>query len=409
MSRVPLLAVAGAVVLIAVFGGVDAAKPGIRLVDDSPTGPQVTVFEAPDTLELHQNGLVTLKVSAPAAPGDAVYLDTAGTYGAGYVQVSDSVLDGDGGATLQVPARDYLGTFDYWVTVPATGTHQEVSSAHFPIAIVSPPPQTSPSCGGADPVKADGTPWVCTYDDEFNGPELDRRYWVPQQTESSGFTTGTKTTFACALDSPQTVDVENGHLDLSLVDLGEKRDCGHHLSSQYAYGQVMHYQTYAQTYGKFEVRAKIPDLQVPGSQQSFWLWPQTDSYGPWPASGEIDFAEMYSNTPGIDRPFLHYLPGTTTAGTNQNITHTDCPIKVGEYNTYGLQWEPGRLTTRLNGKVCMIDDYSSLVAGDGSPAPFDKPFYLSLNQAMGALGNVYDPTQVPGTLTTKIDFVRIWS
>lgn len=408
MSRVSYLAVAGVAVLVATFGSADTA---VQLTDANPPSlntPQVAIFDAPTTLELHQSGLVSVKVSAPAAPGDTIELDTAGTYGAGYVQVSQAVLGDDGSATLRIPGRDYLGTFDYWVTVPASGTYQAGASGHFPVTIVSPPPQDSPSCGGQRPLKADDTRWTCTYDDEFSGPELDRRYWVPQRTETSGFTTGTKTTFACAMDSPDTVDVANGSLDLSLVNLGAPRDCGKNISSQYAYGQVMHFQTYAQTYGKYEIRAKIPDLRVPGSQQSFWLWPQSDSYGPWPASGEIDLAEMYSNTPGVDRPYLHYLPGTTTAGTNQNVTTADCPIRAGEWNTYGVEWEPGRLTILLNDKVCMVDDYSSLVAGAGSPAPFDKPFYLSLNQAMGALGNVYDPSQVPGRLTTKIDYVRVW-
>lgn len=144
-------------------------------------------------------------------------------------------------------------------------------------------------------------------------------------------------------------------------------------------------------------------------QQSFWLWPKKNTYGSWPGSGEIDFAELYSYTPGVVRPYIHYYPGTTAAGTNDNVTTARCPIEVGQFNTFGLEWEPGRITILLNGAVCMIDDYSSaLAAVQGEYSPFDQPFYLSMFQGMGALNNEYDPAVVPDKVTTQVDYVRIW-
>ncbi|MCX6397973.1 MAG: glycoside hydrolase family 16 protein [Propionibacteriales bacterium] len=410
MDRIRTLSTTGSAVLLALVCSVGAsqavqlAADGTSDVSDVARKPEVVIHDAPTSLTLREDGRVRVKASPPAAPGDPVVLNTAGSYNAGYVRVDETVLDENLTATLKVPGRKYLGSYNYWASVPGSADYQEGSSGSFPIEIVSPAPQDRPACGGVTPVKADGTPWVCTFSDEFNGPELDRRYWVPQES----FTTGTKIKYACALDSPSTIDVQNGNLLLSLVDLGESRDCGKNRSSQFAFGQVMHYQTYAQTYGKYVVRAKVPDLRVPGSQQSFWLWPESNTYGPWPASGEIDFAELYSSNPGIDKPYLHYLPGDSPDGTNENRTHTECPIKVGEYNTYGVIWEPGTITILLNGRVCMVNDYSSVVAGEESTAPFDHPFYLSLNQAMGNLGNEYDADLVPDVLTTQIDYVRVW-
>lgn len=408
LTRPSLAKVAALAVLVVALGAAHATGAGVRVADDPVTnGPEVSVHAYPAELVLREDGIVKVKAGPPAAPGDVIHLNTTGTYDAGYNRVSEAVLDENLAATLRVPGREFLGTFNYFASVPATAAHLEGTSGQFPIAIVSPPAQAAPTCGGADRRKVDGTPWVCTYSDEFDGPELDRRYWVPQETEKSGFTTGTMTTYACALDSPATIDVRNGNLELSLVDLGDQRDCGQNRASPYAYGQVMHHQTYAQTYGKYEVRAKIPDLKVPGSQVSFWLWPQADTYGPWPASGELDFAEMYSSAPGILRPFMHYLPGSNE-GKHQNVRTADCPIRVGEFNTYGMVWQPGRVTIVLNGRVCLINDYSSIVHGEGSPAPFDHPFFLALNQAMGTIGNEYDPDLVPDRLTTQIDYVRVW-
>jgi len=408
MSRVRVFTTAGIAMLLALSVGAGTSQADEPVPTSNLNTPAVTVHEAPASLTLRENGRVRIKASAPAAPGDTVILNTAGAYDAGFVRVDSTVLDKHLAATLTVPGREFLGSYNYWVSIPASSTYQEGTSGKFAIEIVSPAPQEKPACGGVKHRKDDGTEWVCTFSDEFEGPELDRRYWIPQETENSGFTTGTRIKYACAWDDTRTIDVRDGNLELSLVDLGESRNCGKNKASRYAYGQVMHHQTFSQTYGKYVIRAKIPDLQVPGAQQSFWLWPDSDTYGPWPASGEIDIAEMYSSAPGIDKPFMHYLPGPPTESEHSNVTHAYCPINVGEYNRYGVEWTPGKVTILLNGQVCMINEYSSLVAGSGSPAPFDHPFFLALNQAMGTIGNEYDPDLVPDTLTTQVDYVRIW-
>lgn len=413
-----LLATVAAALLLAGLpdGLLDGGSPRGRLVATTGTEapsplarPAVRVLVAPGRLLIEEPGTVRIQATAPAVPGARIVLFTAGTYGLGYNKVSETVLGDDLQATLTVTGRGYLGSYNYWATVPASGTYQEGKSATFPIQIVAADPPESPTCGGDAPVKADGSTWVCSYHDEFDGDRLDRGFWHPQVTATSGFTTGTRSRYACALNSPETIAVTGGNLELSLVELPEVRRCGRGKSSKFAFGQVMHFQTYSQTYGKYEVRAKIPDVVVPGVQQSFWLWPKKNKYGGWPASGEIDFAEIYSSTPGIDRPYLHYLPGATAAGTTKNVTTARCPIQVGEFNTYGVEWTPGRITVLLNGEVCLVNDYSSAAAAfQGRYSPFDHPFYLSLNQAMGTVGNEYDPALVPDRVTTQVDYVRIW-
>lgn len=390
--------------------GTGLLRTGSATLTSSLNKPSIEVLGAPTQLVLDEPGVLLVRATAPAKPGDTIYLESAGAYGMGYYRVDKVALDENLEATLKVAGRPYLGTYKYWARIVASGSYQEGKSQTVPISIVSADAPAAPDCGGGEqPVKPDGTPWVCTYSDEFETGKLDRRFWAVQKTRSSGFVTGTKTNYACAEDMPETVGVSDGNLQLSLVDLGEVRSCGKNKKSRYAFGQVMHFQTYSQTYGKYEVRAKIPEITVPGVQQSFWLWPKKNTYGGWPASGEIDFAEMYSFLPGLDRPYIHYLPGETESGTNKNVTHADCQINVGKYNTYGVEWEPGRITTLLNGEVCFVNDYSSITAKfQGKNAPFDKPFYLSLNQAMGTTANEYDPDLVPDTVTTQVDYVRIW-
>lgn len=53
------------------------------------------------------------------------------------------------------------------------------------------------------------------------------------------------------------------------------------------------------TYGKVEVVAKMP--QGNWLWPAIWMMPEKDTYGPWPASGEIDIAESRGNF-GDDYP-----------------------------------------------------------------------------------------------------------
>lgn len=372
--------------------------------------PAIRVLSAPEQLELGEPGTAEVQAEAPATPGTTVYLRTAGSYGLGYNQVSKAVLDDDLRASLPITGRSYKGGFSYWATIRATATYQEGNSASWKISIVAAAPPPAPTCGDSpDLVKASGRSWTCSYDDEFDGDTLDRHFWVPQVTAVSGATTGTSSMYACAADTPETIGVHDGNLELSLVELPAPVSCGKNKVSKYAYGQVMHFQTFSQTYGKYEVRAKVPDVSVPGVQETFWLWPDKNTYGSWPASGEIDFAELYSRYADTDKPYIHYYPGSTQSGTDRNVTTARCPIHVGEFNTYGLEWEPGRLTILLNGTVCMVDDYSSALAAlHGRYSPFDQPFFLALTQAMGTTGNLYDTDTVPDKVSTLVDYVRIW-
>src|SRR5438552_1277426 len=68
-----------------------------------------------------------------------------------------------------------------------------------------------PDCGGSTPLKADGTPWQCSFDDEFGGAGLDRSKWTVQTTARSGYVAGSD----CYVDNPNNVSVSTGTLKLT--------------------------------------------------------------------------------------------------------------------------------------------------------------------------------------------------
>mmetsp|Transcript_102147 Transcript_102147/g.234049 ORF Transcript_102147/g.234049 Transcript_102147/m.234049 type:complete len:517 (+) Transcript_102147:38-1588(+) len=184
-------------------------------------------------------------------------------------------------------------------------------------------------------------------------------------------------------------------------------------------------------YGRIEVRARLP--------RGNWLWPAiwmlptVFTYGNWPTSGEIDLVESRGNNPDYlfggkpaGRNFagqtLHFGPAETRTGDGWPHAHAELrsPPARGdfteEFYTYGAYWaedamylyivDPGGVEHLVldltqgfaNGfwepplgfagrpkwkNVTMANPY----AGRPLNAPYDKPFYLIMNVAVG--GELY--------------------
>ena len=224
---------------------------------------------------------------------------------------------------------------------------------------------------------------------------------------TSGFSTGWPYV-ACYEDSPNNVSVSGGALHLTVRKEAQPFQCGG-LTTEYTAGMVSNLYNFSQTYGRFEVRAQLPQTTAAGLQETLWLWPVNSmTYGPWPASGEIDFSEFYSEYSWLDIPALHYNydASATNQQTNTNISTNYCTISLSQYNDYALTWSPGNLTVTINGNTCLIDNYQP--SNIASPAPFDQPFFIALTQGLGVGSNALDPNNTPLPATTNIQYVRVW-
>lgn len=276
----------------------------------------------------------------------------------------------------------------------------------------APPP---PDCG--DPIlKDDGQAWECTFSDDFTGIAVDPAKWHIQTTAASRFSTGDRDVKACYMNDLQNVSQSDGTLKLTVRQLDDKFRCGGkywrlwNFHTDLTAGSVSTYDRFSQAYGRFEIRAKIPSARVPGLQSSLWMWPDDAAkYGYWPRSGEIDIAEMYSQYPDLAIPRLHYSYDASTVDpeTNTNIvTAYDCAIDNTVFNTYVLEWAPGRLEISINGETCLINNYQA--NNVASPAPFDHPFMLALTSAVGEGTNRFQRGTTPSVATTEVDYVRVW-
>jgi beta-glucanase (GH16 family) len=271
----------------------------------------------------------------------------------------------------------------------------------------------APLCGGEVPsAKPGGGVWSCSFDDEFDAStgdasSLNRSWWTAQVSASSGYVTGQYPYYACYVDSPNNVSVSGGALHLTVRRESSPVSCGGYPAS-YTSGMVTTAGRFSQTYGRFEVRAQLPQTSAAGLQETLWLWPVNDTLygGSWPASGEVDFSEFYSQYSSLDVPYVHYDYNWSYAAGNYNVVTNYCQIDLAGYNDYAVVWEPGSFRVSVNGSTCLTDNYYP--DNVSSPAPFNQPFLIALTQALGIGSNAYNPSTTPLPATTNIDYVRAW-
>lgn len=163
------------------------------------------------------------------------------------------------------------------------------------------------------------------------------------------------------------------------------------------------------TYGKVEGRLKTTAHS--GNFPAFWMMPNTDTYGGWPSSGEIDIFEQIDNENiSYHTIHTHWANGAADGG----LGHTS-PAKggtsattTGEYHVYGMEWTETMLKWFVDGKqVFSYAKSTDQNALDNLQWPFDKPFYLILNQSVGN-GSWAANRDLNFTYETKFDWVRVY-
>ncbi len=235
----------------------------------------------------------------------------------------------------------------------AAGRSATTTTTTTPPATTTTTPSSNGLCQGTVPLGLTGG-WHCTFDDEFNGTSLNTGLWVPQLTARSGYVAGPD----CYVNDPSTISESGGYLNLSVRRVAPF-SCVPGYTTDYVAGMVSTYGLFDQTYGAFEVSAKLPPSTVSGLQETFWLYPQTLTYGKWPDSGEIDFAEFYSEYPGFDIPYIHYA--AVLEGSRRHGAHL-------HHQPEHVQHLRGRLDADLHHHPLQRHDLPRRPPHDGQPA-----------------------------------------
>ena len=263
--------------------------------------------------------------------------------------------------------------------------------------------------------------WKLAWNDEFDGDTINRTKWTCQT--GNGFMTETgqwvggwgNGELEFYTDRAENAFVRDGMLHIRAIKEPFK-------NCRYTSARLTTKGLFQKVYGRFECRAKLPLGK--GLWPAFWMLPATNTYGGWAASGELDIMEARGQEPTKVSGTIHYgscWPANVHSGADFLFPDK---TTIAEFHIYALEWEPEELHWYVDDKLYSTQKkwWSSSKVNyqrqgvkpkeDGErnpwPAPFDKPFYLILNLAIGGnfLGNPDTQTSFPAEMV--IDYVRVY-
>ena len=199
--------------------------------------------------------------------------------------------------------------------------------------------------------------------------------------------------------------LENSYLENGILHIvGLKKD---YEGSQYTSAKLTTYQILELQYGRIEVMAKLPEGK--GTWPAIWMLPVSiqDNSEDWPLCGEIDIMEHVGKDPNMVHVSLHSKLYNHIKGTQ--VTHFERLNDVfNTFHKYAIDWTDKYIKFYIDDKLF----YESYKGQDGRVSenegwPFDKPYYLILNLAIGGnWGGEIDDTIMPCEM--QVDYVRIY-
>lgn len=160
------------------------------------------------------------------------------------------------------------------------------------------------------------------------------------------------------------------------------------------------------TYGRVEVRAKLPAGR--GLWPAIWMLASQETYGGqfWPDNGEIDIMEYVGYEPDVVHATIHTKARNHMRGTQVGEQIT-VPSVEEAFHIYTLEWEPDELNVYLDDELYFT--YSKGPDDDWQQWPFDQPFHLIMNTAVGGTWGGregVDDSIFPQRF--EIDYVRVY-
>lgn len=264
------------------------------------------------------------------------------------------------------------------------------------------------SCGSGKVPQTKGN-WKLVWNDEFNGKKIDETKW--------GFQLGTGSQYGLEgwgnnelqYYTKENASVKKGNL---VIEARKESKGGMAYTSSRIRTMTEDEQIlYAPTFGRIEARIQVPAGN--GIWPAFWMLPAVDKYGVWAASGEIDIMEIKGRLPNRAYGTVHFgqaWPGNKNTGSMYKFPDEN---DARTFHEYALEWEPGALRWYVDDNL--FYETSSFYALDSEgnefeyPAPFDVPFYIVLNLAVGGAFDDYrTPSDYEVPAQMLVDYVRVY-
>lgn len=228
-------------------------------------------------------------------------------------------------------------------------------------------------------VRVDASPeipgWRLVWSDEFDGDTLDDSKW---KAEDAALEKNNE----AQTYSPDEVFVGDGVLTLR----SQKRQKS---GRDYTSGLVETIGRFSQTYGRFEVRAKLPRGQ--GIWPAHWLMPADNSWPP-----EIDIMEMLGHDPRKIYMSNHW---STPQGARNNTANYTGPDFSEDFHVFAVEWDPETIRWFVDG---------TLRHSSSKNVP-DVPMRVILNTAVGGNWPKYPDATTVFPQIHLIDYVRVYA
>ena len=295
-----------------------------------------------------------------------------------------------------------------------------VASGGFPSVVLG-------ATGGVSEEETRLEGWQLTWSDEFDGDALDPAKWTPRANASApGLERfgGQQQWY-----DPSECRVAGGALalrtrrragdDFFLVPGAERRN-----AEEYPFVScwVDTEQTFSQTYGRVEIRARFPDHACPGVWPQHWMLPVPETAVPrdacWPVGGEIDIAAAFGKgrggpgkKPGTVESGYHFAP-KGECGVDGQATGTFPSEALGypsgakmdfhsAFHTFAVEWDKDALRYFVDGTL------TNELTRFHVPIIPRWPFYLILNTAVSPFG-LPEALECGRDLYHYVDYVRVY-
>lgn len=256
----------------------------------------------------------------------------------------------------------------------------EPTATPLPTETPEPPPTETPE-------------WQLVWQDEFDSGAIDDSKWSFEVNGKGGG----NNELQYYTDFPENAFIEDGVLVIQAL---EETYLGHNYTS----ARMRTLGKGDWTYGRFEVRAKLPEGQ--GLWPAVWMLPTEWRYGGWPTSGEIDIMELVGHEPATVHGTIHYGSLGDHTYTGKPYTLTD-GIFADDFHIFALEWEETAMRWYVDGELYQTQTVWHTKNYD-YPAPFDQPFHIILNVAVGGNwpGSPDETTEFPQRM--EVDYVRVY-
>ena len=252
-------------------------------------------------------------------------------------------------------------------------------------------------CQNNNPVK-NKKHWSLVWQDEFNDSIIDTSKWT-YEVNAWG---GGNNELQYYTDLKENSFIKNGCL---IVQAKEERFTGSEGTREYTSARMTTDKKCVWRYGRFEIRAKLPFGK--GIWPAIWMLPSDAVYGGWAASGEIDIMECLGQESNKVYGTIHFgdkWPNNQHSGSFFILPKGDFST---DFHTFCLEWEETAMHWYIDDSL-YLTQHKWHTKSASYPAPFDQPFYLILNVAIGGNwpGNPVNETKFPQKMI--IDYIRVY-